>query len=809
MPNRNHLRIIADKQLEESGAVRFNYGFGDIENENDREPDYFFMAQGFRENLNKYRNDLEAKIAVKDQNIEVPYDIDYIEIDFLGQFNIEKFYTIWFNTFGLEGVSFRKFNRTGLFSISDREKFHVFISSIEALIEKGIDGNNDAQYSNNILYIKNFKLLTLNDVLKVSVDSLGNVVTLKTIELPASTEVENSIIAALEGYFDDNAISYIIDREGNRIELYDVTIEQLIIIASNFDVIESITSTLSSIVRPGTFNVVERDYGFEIVNSGEDLPLIGIVDTGISMQTPLAAITLQDETFTLDGNPLIDTCDRDGHGTMVGALAALGKSNHLNGFDGEVNADAKLLSIKLFGNGNGYLSEKKIIDMLYRAKATYPNLSIFVLTICFNNPKKTNEAFSNYTYELDKFAHKTDSLVFISTGNNNNSKNENTDYDLGYFNNEHTNLSTPADSMNNITIGAAADGLYDGVFQGISMGKEFPAIYSRKDHVDLEALTPASKPNKNLFKPDVLESGGDYGFYSPGIIDHMDNAAMSVLSANPAFGYTKQVGTSLSAPLAANLAAKLKFAYPDLKSQTLKALIINGASNKNILFPDPHKPLLTRTSGYGLIDIEQTIFSNENGATLILEDKIQSGEQKIYPINFPDYLISTHLGKTNRILKITGTLCFSFLPLQHNQLTYCPVHIAFSIFRNHSSDDINRVQREINSRLRTNLTWSQSARDKSKPAPYSNVQKIEFNVDVAQLRNENKTFKLAVQSVLSKQIMASQSEGYPDYYEFSLVLKIEETIRNSTGRLYDELLALNNVEVITNVEAEADLEGEA
>ena len=99
-------------------------------------------------------------------------------------------YTIWFNTFGLEGVSFRKFNRTGLFSISDREKFHVFISSIEALIEKGIDGNNDAQYSNNILYIKNFKLLTLNDVLKVSVDSLGNVVTLKTIELPASTEVE-------------------------------------------------------------------------------------------------------------------------------------------------------------------------------------------------------------------------------------------------------------------------------------------------------------------------------------------------------------------------------------------------------------------------------------------------------------------------------------------------------------------------------------------------------------------------------------------------------------------------------------------
>lgn len=808
MGNRSHLRILADRQLEESAKVKFNYGFGDAESEKDKEPNYYHMARGFRENLDTYRNDLELKAAAKDQTIQVPYDIDYVEVDFMGQFNVEKYYTIWFNTFGLEGVSFSNFNRSGLFSILDREKFQTFIASIEALIRKGLNGENDAQYSKNIVYVKNFKLLTLSDVLKVSADSIGNVVTLKTIELPANTEVENSIIAALEFYLLDNLIDYLIDREGNRIELYDVTINQLIVIAQNFDVIESITSTLSSIIRPGVYNVPERAYGFEISNAEDDLPLIGIIDTGISMQSPLAAITIQDETFTLGGSPLIDNCGKHGHGTMVGALAALGSSNHLNSFNGEVNADAKLLSIKLFGNNNGYLSEKKIIEMLNRAKVTYPNISIFVLTVCFNNYKSTNEVFSNYTYELDKFSHQTDSLIFISIGNNENSKNENTDYDLGYFNNEQTNLSTPADSMNNITIGAAADGLYDGVFRGISMGREFPTIYSRKGHVNLKTLTPPSKPNKNLFKPDVLESGGDYGFLSPGTIDFMENAAMSVLSSNPAFGYTKEVGTSLSAPLAANLAAKLKKAYPKLKSQTIKALIINGASNKNIIYPDPYIPLLSRTSGYGLINVGQTIFSNENEVTLILEDRIQAGEQIIYPINFPDYLITSNLGKTNGILKITVTLCFSFLPLQHNQLTYCPVHIAFSVFKNHSSDDINRVQKEVNSRLRTNLTWSQSARDKSKPAPYSNVQKIKFNVDVAQLRDEGKTFKLAVQSLLSNQIMVSQKETYPLEYDFSLVMKIEETIKNSTGKLYDELRLVNSIEVITDVEVDADLESE-
>jgi len=56
--------------------------------------------------------------------------------------------------------------------------------------------------------------------------------------------------------------------------------------------------------------------------------------------------------------------------------------------------------------------------------------------------------------------------------------------------------------------------------------------------------------------------------------------------------------------------------------------------------------------------------------------------------------------------------------------------------------------------------------------------------------------------------MASQIENYPTEFNFSLVLKIEETLRANTDRLYEELKAINNVEVINVVEAEADLEGE-
>jgi hypothetical protein len=332
------------------------------------------MARAFREDLRSYRSDLEEKAAAKDETIDVPFDVDYLEVDFMGQFHLEKYYSIWYNTFGLEGVSFTNFNRTALFSIADRDKFQVFISSVEGLINRGLDDNTEADFNKNVLFVKNFKLLTLSNVLQVSAENIGNVVVLKTIELPASPVIEKGILDALESYLTIHQISYEINRETHRLELYDATLDELIAIAQNFDVIESITSSLSGVVRPGVYNIPSRDFGFEIANADEELPLIGILDTGISMQTPLASITLRDDTFTLDGNPLIDDCGNDGHGTMVAALAALGRHNHSNNFEGEITADAKLLSIKLIGSGDGYLSEKKVIELLYKAKENGRNM---------------------------------------------------------------------------------------------------------------------------------------------------------------------------------------------------------------------------------------------------------------------------------------------------------------------------------------------------------------------------------------------------------------------------------------------------
>lgn len=811
MAKKKHLKLLSSKQLGEVGKIKFKYGVPGKEEDDEEEntqPNYYKQASTLRVSIENFSIEQEQKYKQRSAQIEIPANIDYIQINFVSQFVISKFFNDYYKMFGLEAVSFFNFGKSGLFAVIERELFHKYLNEINNFIQFGLNLNPESTYDNYVTYVNSFKLLTAKDIIRFKVDEIGKVVYSSLIELPLDLKLQSTLIDSLISFLETNKISYYYDQVVNRVELRDVTFEQVKLIAENFDIIQNATCSLSSIVRPSEFNFVQREYGFTISNADEDLPIIGIIDTGISMDTPLKSITFADDSFSLEGNPLVDVAGnkREGHGTAVAALAALGRLNHLNKFQGKVLADAKLLSIKLFESGNGYLSEPSLLSMLYKAKANYPSMKIFVLTSCYKRFKAKNEQFSSYTYELDKFSHSTDSLIFICTANNSNAINENTDYDLAYFNSVHTNLSTPADSLNNVTIGAAAENLNDSAFYGISAGREYPTLYSRKGHIDLSVVFPRNKTNKNYFKPDVIDCGGDLGFYNPSAIDYIDNSAMAVLSARPELGYILETGTSLAAPLTANLAAKILKEYPSLNAQTIKALIINGASLNNIQFPKQVSHLLNVTSGNGFVDIENSLFSSEDKATLILEDKISDTDLKIYPINFPKYLIEDDLGRKKGLLKITATLCFSFNPIQNNQLSYNPIHIAFSFFKNHNADQINAKNDVLDSKLRSNLSWSQNGRNVSKPIPFSNSQKINFTIDLNHLISENQVLKLAVHCKVSNQIIGGLPDSYPKEFPFSMVITIEENTKKKSGKLYDELIAINNLEVLGNIELEGSLE---
>ncbi|HSY60762.1 MAG TPA: hypothetical protein VK796_02750, partial [Cytophaga sp.] len=159
-------------------------------------------------------------------------------------------------------------------------------------------------------------------------------------------------------------------------------------------------------------------------------------------------------------------------------------------------------------------------------------------------------------------------------------------------------------------------------------------------------------------------------------------------------------------------------------------------------------------------------------------------------------------------LKVTATICFSFYPDKDNQLIYCPVFMAFSIFRNKTPNEIKSTY-STTSKLRN--TWTQDGYAMAKPIMYSNVQKISFNISRDDIIAEDGTFKLAVHSFISPHIKAGIPElkkRIAEEHQFSIVITVEEKLPKNklTGRLYSEMIAINTIQSIGTIEDDADLD---
>lgn len=803
-----HVKLNTQLQKDPVSKLKFNYGFGEDEEEADGAiKNYYTMAQAFQTYLTNFQNDYRTRVAERNPQIEVADHIEYIQILFQSQFVISNFYEQWANEFGLLGIQFSKFNNELLFAIIDRNKFNIFINEVNKFIQKEVEGDRTLEYSSKIVYIKEFKLLSTADIIQYR--QIGQLMNIRLIDdFPLDSKIFASIFNSLTKYLDDNNIQYSFDEQSRNMEVIDATMNQLIEIIKNFDIVLNVTSSLATVISPSGLNQPNRSYGFRINNINDNLPIIGIIDTGISEKTPLSPIILKDERFNLTSTSVLQ--DDTNHGTAIGALAALGKKAYTSGYRGNIEADAKLLSIKVMDNASSYLSQKAVLDLLRKAKLEFPSIKIFVLTICYEAHKRDNEDFSAYAYELDRFSHLNDCIICICTANNDSASLNNVSYDLNYFHNENTNICSPAESMNNITVGAAANSLRIGDFEGISISKEFPALYSRKGHIDLTKLFPKNKVNKLYFKPDIIECGGDYEYnQAKTYIAAGTKASMEVLSSIPTESFYCHVGTSFSAPLVANIAAQIQRNYPNIKAQSFKALIINGASANLIRFPNQLSSLLNKTAGHGLTDEQKSVYSNDNSITFLLEESIEPEQIRIFPINFPQYLTAEDLGKKRGILKITATLCFSFNPLLNHQLAYCPIHMAFCIFKNQTADQIMATEEDVASLLKSNLRWSQNGRYIGKPIPYTNTQKLSFSVNFQDLINESSTFKIAVNCRINPQLLPGTERQYQSQHSFSIALTVEETLKenNLTGKLYNEMMLCNSVENIAAINM--DIEGTA
>lgn len=797
-------------------------GIGSDDKEKDQDPkDYRKMADNFSYCLTKYESDHSIRVANRTEKVSNQFDV--IQLTFFAGFDEVKFKSYYIDKFGLELLRLSHFNRKGLFAIENEEKFDIFFEQLKIFITNQ-RVNDSRQFDPKILFIKSFKLFSTND-------RLGNINTYEVIHLSFmgnGSFIDNSVIASqkddLVVFLEDYGISYEIDDFFG--ELYHIDEATLRFILDNFDFIYASCSGSGAIITSGKFNTPKREYGFEVTNPDEELPIIGVIDTGVSSQTPLAPI-LKGEDGEFDATGTGSFNDLADHGTGVAAFAAFGEKL-IPGYQGQVEADAKILPIKIIDGNSGPISQKQVVSLIREAHLKY-KVRIFTLTIGYSEfPLNDNQEFSSYAAMLDQLASELDILIFISTTNHFIENLEVKDYP-DKFKESNANIAPPAESMNNITIGATADNFEGCDVFGLAGNQYHPALYSRKFHYNYDDTDVFNKvkANKCLQKPDLLVGGGDYyekSVYGMEILDEEGKTCLEVLSSDLSERTFKALGTSYSTPIAANFAARLLKAYPDLNMQSIKALLINASEDISFgeIFNDFSETLKRRIGGYGILN-DQILFSTDDKVTMVVEDSVAIDEIKLFPIKLPEYLNEAQ--RKYGVLKFTTTLCFRFQPKTDHQLLYCPFHVSYAIGRNVPLEDshLDRKKNE-DGKIFTKVIqdgYNGGAADNFKIADkgwiqdfyfrekiVSNVQKHGFNAKRQDIIDEENTFKLAVNAAFHKTLTEEDKEMLDKEIPFSLVITVEQQPKSDEqlNSLYDGLVAVNELEAIGEIEQEADIE---
>lgn len=306
-------------------------------------------------------------------------------------------------------------------------------------------------------------------------------------------------------------------------------------------------------------------------------------------------------------------------------------------------------------------------------------------------------------------------------------------------------------------------------------------------------------------KPDFVFEGGDLFDEKAGI----EILRSPFVSRDKFFG--KTCGTSLATPLITSYAAEILNSYPKLRTQTVKALLVNSAKyetqNKLPHFKNTPDSLLKSLIGFGKPSKEELVLNYDNSITFIIEEEISVGEIMKIPIELPKYLKNS-----GNKLQFDISLCFSFMPIKDNQLDYLPLHISFNLVQNIKIEDIawgvaKRAEDSPKEKVAfgiKNFGWSED----------------HFGIDNLLLSNSQfKTYKLQPNDyekiddslAISIRCLAKNEhlkELESSKHPFSIVIKITEILNNENGNnLYSEMLEINNFLEIDN-NLDFDLEAE-
>jgi len=706
---------------------------------------------------------------------------------------------------GLLNLYAENYHQKLTFAMADSRLFERFLTACQT------QNPSDIQLSESLTEalktLQDFHLLSTQDRLQISSKKMTNF-TQANFQIFDSVELfehEQQMREQLFAYLDQQAQDYSYIREAHLLELYTQDLDFVERLLDNFDIIYTVQGIRAGVVGPDAYNQPKRSYDFTLQSNGQE-PVIGVIDSGISGQTPLKSILIDDHTFDLSHTHALT--DEEDHGTAVALLAAVGERFYQQQERERLTqlsfqTDARLLSIKIIAAKASGLPYQDLLNLIRRAYKTY-QVRLFTLTICQETPMQDHALASPHAYLLDSLAAELDILICISAGNRSYFLTPQSQLYPDLFEESLSNLKSPAEAMNHLSIGATAQNFEPLSGLEFTPDKSFPAPYTSKSqwYNASEILDKRNTLYKHLFKPDLVHAGGDYD--QKWNID--TSPALEVLSKNPGQAYYRHAGTSFATPLIANQAAQLMALYPDLRMQTIKALLINSAENPwgSKIVPQELAKVASKINyliGHGQPNIARCLYSYPERAVMIVEDKIKVHKHMMgISLALPEVLAEL---PNQRILKLTATLCYAFQPILQGHFNYCPVFVTFGFLQDRELSELNNKKK---SDIDFNPQSGWAADGYYQKMPFSNVQKKSFSIAKKDLVDQQNQIQLVFKSKWHGALTELQKQKLSDEQRFSFVLELEALGKNHTLDLYSELQAINHLEAVADLYTELEID---
>ncbi|NBJ15221.1 MAG: S8 family peptidase [Dehalobacter sp. 4CP] len=605
--------------------------------------DYYEHGKRLTEQVNKIKNEIIIK---KDAELTKDY---ILQVKTPEQISI-KSHKDKLNKLGFDIVSYSNNKENIATAIIHKDKFNEFDKKVIKYAE-----SEDHYGKTNISVIEEIREVPLEEKIDTSIKSNDD------IEVECIITLYNILSAKEKEIIINNIESVLRNKDINEIRKSKL-LNGTVILSANLhpSIIKELGQeyiTVRSISVNGSM-ILEKSFPTDnlpnplVVSKPNTDVVVAVVDSGINETSPAFNGLINDNQLFLPSGTTKKAVD---HGTLVASRVIYGDNLescvHLH----ELTPTCSVIDITVFGEdllGNVIgLKEDQLVTMLDNIVPTLSKtVRIFNLSLGFNCPIEDNK-YSLLAQEIDFLSREFNVLFVIAAGN---IRHPLASYPE-HFKFTNARVQPPSESLLALTVGSIAKYSNASCLSTINEISPFSCIGPGADQG---------------MKPELVAHGGNllcgWG-HSPRV------GAYGVDSSGRRLAY--DVGTSFSAPIISNYAAKILGANPNATMNLIKALLCNSANN--VICPELDGIDPQKFYGFGEPDINYAL-SSLSTAVYIWQGSIKKDVYQYIKFHVPDSFAV--VGAESK-LRIRVTLVYNPPVNPDNQKEYSMSRMAVSLFK--------------------------------------------------------------------------------------------------------------------------------